>query len=179
MTEDHSLNSSFREKTIEHIFVGECLRRLWTLGIRDAEVLRADVDAAGYDLVMEVAGVLRHIQLKASFNGSKVRDQNINAKLAQKHSGCVVWLGFDPDTIELGPFYWFGGSPGQALPDVSSFKPAKHTKANAEGKKTQRRNSYVLKRSNCETLDTLDDVLERLFGLAADPARRKSLVQEA
>ena len=119
---------------------------------------------------MEVGGVLRHIQLKASYNGSTVRSQTINAKLAQKPSGCVVWLGFDPDTIELGPFYWFGESPGQALPDISGFKKAKHTKANAMGQKTERRNSYVLKRGDCEQLNTLDEVIVRLFGLQLSAA---------
>ena len=162
--ESHSLHSSFREKTLEHVFIGDCLRRLWARGIWDAEVLRADVDAAGYDLVMEVGGVLRHVQLKASYNGSTVRQQTINAKLAEKLSGCVVWMGFDPETIELGPFYWFGGAPGEPLPSMSTFKKAKHTKADATGKKGERRNSYILKRTACERLNSLDEVIERLFG---------------
>jgi hypothetical protein len=160
----HSLHSSYREKTLEHIFIGDCLRRLWARGVLDTEVLRADVDAAGYDIVMEVSRVLRHIQLKASYNGSKVYQQKINAKLADKQSGCVVWIGFDPDTLDLGPFYWFGGKPGLPLPSMSGFKKAKHTKANATGYKGERRNSYILKRSSCERLTNLDDVLDRLFG---------------
>lgn len=165
MTEDHSLNSTVREKTLEHIFIGDCLRRLWSRGVRDAEVLRADVDAGGYDMVMEVSNVLRHIQIKASFNGSNVTEQTINARLLKKPSGCVVWMGFDPETLELGPFYWFGGRPGQSLPALTGFKKAKHTKANAEGEKTERRNSYKLKRTACEKIDTLDAVLKQLFGI--------------
>lgn len=167
MTESHFLHSSFREKTLEHIFIGDCLRQLWAKGIRDAEVLRADVDGAGYDVVMEVGGVLRHIQLKASYNGSSVREQAINAKLADKPSGCVVWMGFDPDTMRLGPFFWFGGPPGQPLPPITGFKKARHTKANAEGQKTERRNSYKLKRTSCERLETLDQVLDELFGIGS------------
>lgn len=165
MTEDHSLNSAVREKTLEHVFIGDCLCRLWAEGVRDAEVLRADVDAGGYDMVMEVKGKLRHIQLKASFNGSKVTEQTINARLAKKPSGCVIWLGFDPKTLELGPFYWFGNPPDEALPDIPGSKKAKHTKANAQGEKTERRNSYKLKRTACEKVDTLNGVLKRLFGI--------------
>ncbi len=162
--DSHFLHSSFREKILEHVFVGDCLRRLWARGVWDAEVLKADVDAAGYDLVMEVGGILRHIQLKASFNGSTTRQQTIHGKLAGKPSGCVIWMGFDSKTIELGPFYWFGGQPGMPLPNMSDFKKAKHSKADATGRKGERRNSYLLKLSSCECLATLDDVLDHLFG---------------
>lgn len=84
--ESHFLQLSFREKTLEHVFIGDCLRRLWAKGVWEAEVLKAEVDAAGYDLVMKVSGVHRHIQLKASYNGSTVREQTINTKLADKPS---------------------------------------------------------------------------------------------
>ena len=38
---DHpdSSHSAFREKTLEHLFIGEVLRRLGLKGVRDAEVL--------------------------------------------------------------------------------------------------------------------------------------------
>jgi hypothetical protein len=49
----HFLQSSLREKLLEHLFIGELLRRLWRLGRRDIEVLRAEIDASGYDLVLE------------------------------------------------------------------------------------------------------------------------------
>ena len=165
MADDHSVNSGVREKTLEHVFVGDCLRRLWAKGIHDAEVLRADVDAGGYDLVMEVNGVLRHIQLKASFNGAKTSRQTVNARLGQKPSGCVVWMGFDPETIKLGPFYWFGGALGEPLPDIAAFRRARHSRGNRDGVKAERRNSFVLNQGDFEKLETLDDVLHRLFGV--------------
>jgi hypothetical protein len=90
MTDEHSLYSSLREKTIEHIFVGDCLRALWSQGSRDIEVLRPDVDSGGYDVAIECRGVLRHIQLKASHRSSKTREQKINARLCLKPNGCVI-----------------------------------------------------------------------------------------
>jgi len=161
----HSINSRVRENTLAHIFIGDCLRHLWSKDHRDSEILRAEVDACGYDLVMEVAGILRHVQLKAAYNGAKTRRQTINGKLAEKPSGCVIWMGFDKDTMELGPFYWFGGKPGKPLPGIAGFKPAKHTRANAKGIKAERRNSFVLKQTDCEKLDTLGGILNRLFGI--------------
>lgn len=164
MADAHSLQSSFREKTLEHVFVGDCLRRLWACGVYDAEVLRADVDGAGYDIVMEANGVLRHIQLKASFNGARTSTQKVHAKLAAKPSGCVVWIGFDAQTIDLGPFYWFGAAPGEPLPSLADKRLARHTKGNAQGEKSERPNIHVLNKGDFERLETIDDVLGRLFG---------------
>ena len=103
-------------------------------------------------------------------DSSEVGHQTINAKLGEKPSGCVVWMGFDRETLAVGPFYWFGDAPGSALPDISGFKKAKHSKANAKGQKLERRNSYILKRTDCQCLDSLDHVLDELFS-----GRRTSL----
>ena len=78
------------------------LRCLWRRGLRDIEVLRAEVDRAGYDLVLESNGVLRHVQLKASYRYAKTARVGININLAQKPSGCVLWIWFDPDSMDLG-----------------------------------------------------------------------------
>jgi hypothetical protein len=129
-----------------------------------AEVLRADVDAAGYDIVLEVTGQARHIQLKASHSGAATNRQTINRRLADKPSGCVIWIRFDPDSMELGPFGWFGGDPGAALPSLEGFGQAKHTKGDASGAKAYRRNSVILLRRDFEWLAGLDEVLGRLFG---------------
>ena len=162
--ESHALHSSFREKALEHVFIGECLRRLWSKGVHDAEVLRAEVDGAGYDLVIEVRGVLRHIQLKASYNGSATSRQTVNEALTGKPSGCIVWMGFDVATLGLGPFLWFGGEPNEPLPPIDGFSKARHTKADSKGQKGERRNSRVLPKSAFEKLATFDQLIARLFG---------------
>jgi len=77
----HFLESGLREKVLEHLFVGDLLRCLWRKGVRDIEVLRAEVDRAGYDLVLECNGVLRHVQLKSSHRSAKTRDVKIHVNL--------------------------------------------------------------------------------------------------
>ena len=49
---DHSEHSMLRELIIEHLFIGEGLRKLWRRGITDVEVLRSEIDTFGYDLVI-------------------------------------------------------------------------------------------------------------------------------
>lgn len=158
----HFFDSSLREKVIEHLFVGELLRCLWRRGVRDIEVLRAEVDRAGYDLVFEANGAMRHIQLKSSHRAAKTSEVGVNVNLAEKPSGCVLWIWFDPDSMDLGPFLWFGGRPGEPLPPLGD-RIGKHTKADSTGTKGPRPNIRILKKVQFLTVPTIDDVVKVLF----------------
>lgn len=159
----HSAHSGTREKVLEHLFVGDLLRCLWRDGRRDVEVLRAEVDKGGYDVVFEAGGIIRHVQLKSSHRTAKTNDVGININLARKPSGCVVWILFDSESMELGPFLWFGGPPGAPLPALGD-RIGKHTKANQERVKGQRPNIRELRRSQFQILPTMHAVIGALFG---------------
>lgn len=141
---EHNLYSSYREALLEHLFSGEVMRHLWLRGNVRIETLKPQVDDAGYDLVLEANGVVRHVQLKSSHNGSSTGDVRVSLDLVKKPSGCVVWLWFDKATLRLGPFLFFGNAPGLPLPSISELKIAKHTKANAQGLKNERPNVRVI-----------------------------------
>ena len=163
---EHSHQSSHLEALLEHLFLGSLLRTLWCAGPVSVEVIKPLVDDAGYDVVLEAKGVVRHIQLKSSFRGSKTARQKVHLRLADKPSGCVIWIRFDPKTMELGPFLWFGSGPGKPLPDLKKFKVARHTKGDAAGHKAERPMHRVVPKGQFETLNTINDVVEALFGFA-------------
>jgi hypothetical protein len=155
--------SSALEKVLEHRFVAELTAALWLHGATDFEVLRSEVDSHGYDIVIEANGVIRHIQLKVLRRGGKRSEVTLSTRLARKPSGCVVWMIYDPATLALGPFLWFGGTPGQPLPGLGE-KVGRHTKGNAEGTKTARPEHRVVKKSAFETVATMAALVDRLFG---------------
>ena len=161
--EEHSLNSSFREKLIEHLFVGELLKLSWVNKNYSLEVSKPEVDNSGYDLIIEAQGILRHIQLKAAFVGAKTSRQNIHVSLATKQSGCVVWVFFDKSNLDLGPFLFFGGKPGEPLPDLSDLKIAKHTKGDADGLKAERPNIRTINKGSFTSYKTIEDIYHALF----------------
>lgn len=140
------------------------MRCLWLSGVHRMEVLKPQVDDGGYDLLMEANGIVRHIQLKASHGFSSTARVSVNLRLLEKPSGCVVWVIFDPATLALGPFLWFGGSPGERFPDVRDLKVARHTKGNAQGVKHERPNMRVIPKGRFEIVKTVPDLLLRLFG---------------
>ncbi len=160
----HSAHSSSREKVLEHLFVGELLKCLWLKGVYDAELLRADTDAGGYDIVVDNGpGIIRHIQLKTSRRGGKAKRQKVNMKLAEKPSGCVIWIEFNEKTLELGPFWWLGEAPGTKMLKLGN-KIAKQTKGDKTGHKSERPNVRVLARGKFTKLATMEKLVERLFG---------------
>lgn len=161
---DHSLLSSYREALLEHLFAGEIMRHAWLSGLRRMEVLKPQVDGGGYDLVLESKSVVRHVQLKATFRTSTVRRFTIHTGLSRKPSGCVICMHFDQETLELGPFFWLGGAPGEQLPDLSRFPVARHTKGDSKGVKNPRPNLRVVPRSAFERVDDVALLAAKLFG---------------
>ena len=164
----HSLYSRYREMLVEHLFSGEVMRFLWLRGNIRMEVLKPQVDDGGYDLVLEANEVVRHVQLKASHSRAATSEVKVSLSLTRKPSGCVVGTIFDQDTMVLGPFLWFGGAPGARLPELGS-KVAKHTKGTAQGVKLERPNMRVLSKRAFVELNTVDQLVMRLFGPLRSP----------
>ena len=156
--------SSAREKLVEHVFLGELLRGLWRRNVRDLEVLRPEVDSGGYDLALEYRGLTRHVQLKSSHRGAKRATITANVKLLDRPSACILWIYFDPDTMLLGPYLWFGGAPKERIPSFGE-KVARHTKHNAQRKKADRPGHRVIAKSRFNRLDTINEVIQKLIGL--------------
>ena len=160
----HFHHSSFREKLIEHLLIGELLMYSWRNGNCSLEISRPEVDRAGYDLVAEHGRCLRHIQLKGARKGATTAKQKVHLALAEKPSGCVVWAFLDDDSLTLGPFLFFGGRPGQPLPDLNSFSVSKHTKGTAQGVKAARPNLRDVPKGHFRRLDTIEELWLTLFG---------------
>jgi hypothetical protein len=163
------LKSTFIEQLVEHVFISEVLQEVWYSFGKTVEVLRSEVDASGYDVVFECNDILRHVQLKTSMPNAKVAGQKVNLALAEKPSGCVVWIKRHEDDesrrMKLS-YLFFGGKPRERL-SLAGFKVAKHAKANARGIKTERPAIRVVPKSQFEEILTTEKLVEQLFGILA------------
>lgn len=164
----HTNHSSYREKLIEHLFISELLKISWIKGDCQLEVAKPEVDNSGYDVIVESNRAVRHIQLKASYIGGSTSKQNIHIKLGEKPSGCVVWILFNQDTLELGPYLFYGGPPGQPLHSLENAKIAKHYKGDSTGKKAERPNIRELSKSSFTTYQSISALYDALFGQSTD-----------
>jgi len=154
-------HSTLRERIVEHLFVGEALRIFWEKDITDVEVFRSEFDAHGYDFAMAQRNIVRHIQLKTSLN--KPRKLTIAQSLAEKPSGCVIWIQI-ASNLQPGPYYWLGGNPGGPLPDISKFPNSIRPTRNKKGERPVRLNYREVPLSKFERVDSLPEILKRLFG---------------
>lgn len=156
--------SVYREQLLEHLLIGDLLKYSWLQAGATLEVSQPSIDRSGHDVVLEANGVTRHLQLKSSSHVATTPAQKVHVGLASKPSGCVVWTRFDPDTMKLGPFLFFGASPGMALPSLGAFKVAKHTKGNKDGIKMERPNLRIVRRSQFREIADIPSLYVALFG---------------
>jgi hypothetical protein len=161
--EDHARNSVLREIILEHFFVGEVLKRLWQRRIFDVEILRSEFDAGGYDLIISRGEIVRHIQLKSRLKTSATREVSVGVRLADRPSGCVIWMVID-DALEFQDFLYFGSEPGKPLPSLVDMKTTKHVKANKDGAFLERPAHRTVPINQFKSLSTLDAVINALLG---------------
>ncbi|GEJ56601.1 hypothetical protein [Anaeromyxobacter diazotrophicus] len=158
--------SSYREQLVEYVFLSELLQDCWFRRRQKVDVLRADVDGAGYDLVLDCQGVIRHVQLKSMVEGGKRSHVDIQLSLCSQASGAVVMVVLESDPARLVRLSYLalGGAPGKSLPDISTFKVTKHSKGNAEGVKAERPGLRCVPLSGFARLSTMADLSDWLFG---------------
>ncbi|KPZ57957.1 hypothetical protein [Pseudoalteromonas sp. P1-25] len=161
----HNEHSSYREKLIEHLFISELLKLSWLEHECSLEIAKPEVDNSGYDVIGECYGVVRHIQLKASFITSSTSKQNIHMKLADKPSGCVIWIIFDENTLEFKNFLFYGDVAGEPLPGIENLKTARHTKGNKDGIKNERPNIKIINKGQFQSINSVRELFNILFSI--------------
>jgi hypothetical protein len=158
----HSRHSSLRANILEHVFLAELLRALWTAGHRQIEVLRSEVDSAGYDVVVVCDGITRYIQLKSSHRLAKTRRVDVNTRIVTKQGGCVIWMLFDGATLAPHEYLWFGGCGTSMIPEIGE-RVGRHSR----GAKKPRPAIRVLTRTQFDVFPGIEDLVRQLFGRIA------------
>lgn len=153
----NSKDSSYIEKMIEHIFLSEILTKAWVKYKKKISIIRPEIDDSGYDLILECEGIMSFIQLKTS--NEKIKPQKVNEKLFKKKEFAVILIIVDKEKMMLENYYYFADK----NISVVNLKPAKHTKANSKGIKTERPNIKEIPRSGFVKLNSIQELLEKLF----------------
>lgn len=168
---DEIANSSALEHVLEHIFLSEILQEAWFRRGKVVDVLHTSVDAFGYDVALEMNGIVRHVQLKGRRKAGATSSYKISQLLGERGSGCVVVMLWErnPETDRIDLAYrWFGGPPGTKLPNLGD-KIAKHSKGDATGAKKERDAIRVVGLGRFDKPCGIGDLLDKLFGPAQAP----------
>ncbi|MXO91892.1 hypothetical protein [Pontixanthobacter aquaemixtae] len=160
-----SLKSATREKILEHRFIAEITSELWRRGLFDFTVSHSEVDDSGYDLILELGDVMRHIQLKAKHDTGRTAQYSIQTALTQRPSGCVIVMIHDPKDLSLKGFRFLGNAPGKPLGGLGD-RVARHTKGNSLGEKGLRPALRAVSLGKFEFVENIAQLAELLFGPA-------------
>ena len=160
----HTAYSQLRESITTHAFLAEIGTEIWRRSHFDAEILRAEFDAGGHDLVISANGVTRHIQLKTIILSGKRASWGTSRRLADQPSGCVVVLHIDEDNLQIRQYGLFAGPPGHPLPNITGFRATRHTKADATGHKAVRQGRWEVPKSKFQIFDDVRGLYDALFG---------------
>ncbi len=70
--------------------------------------------------------------------------------------------------LEIGPYWWFGGEPGEPLPDLSGFASPKRIRRTKDGQRPPRPNHSKVLTRYFRQVNDLNGFLEMLFGPLPD-----------
>lgn len=157
-----STYSTTRERILEHRFIADVTAELWKRGHFDFAVSHSEVDNSGYDLIIEVGEVIRHIQLKAIQHEGSRREFGLQMRLKDKPSACAVLIEHDPRTLTISGWRFFGGLPGCPIPDLGD-KKVRHTKGNSSGFKAERPTLRNVSLASFDTIGSVTELVDRLF----------------
>jgi hypothetical protein len=122
-------------------------------------VLRSEVDAAGYDLILESGGLIRHVQLKAIRRGARTSKQTVNARLEQRKGGCIIWIFYSVNSANYRGELSYRWREAANLPATRET----HTRGGRE-RERERENTRVIPKSDFEEVPTISALVDRLFG---------------
>ena len=112
-------SSSHREKVVEHVFLGDLLRYLWVA--RDRR--RAGAQARGRCLRLRPGAVARQGHPARAAEDVDARRRRQRRSRSRSHwariragASCGFVLN---DDLTFDHFLWFGGEPGEPLPDLN------------------------------------------------------------
>lgn len=112
----------FFEQMVEQRLLADLLLDAWRNDER-IEVLRAGSDDAGFTMILESFGIIRHTALVCTMADARLPDVPVALALADKPEGCVIWAEVenDPQGIRL-IYHWLGSDPGRPIIPLGDFK---------------------------------------------------------
>lgn len=119
-----STNSSYVENVLTHHLIAELSSELWQRGKRLA-IFNAEVDDAGFDLVLGCEQQLRYVQIKQKHSEGKAASFSVRLDFSKLPGSCVVVIVYDRAQLRIKNFLFYGGIASDPMPSVETFPSSK------------------------------------------------------
>jgi hypothetical protein len=145
-------NSNFFESLLEHRFIFDLGRSLLLRETPEfLNVLKADVDMFGFDIVLGSGARVLHVQMKIRSNTLPSNPYDIQENLWLIEHAVVIWILYSSENLE-SISYSMVGCP---MPSMDRYPIGKRTGFRA------------IKMQTAESYDTIDQLAQRLFPIRA------------
>ncbi len=112
-------NSRFFENLLEHRFLFDLRRQLVLDSTpRLVNVLKSEVDAYGFDLVLSLADRSLHVQMKTRSGSPPPNAYELSEALWALPNACAIWMLYDPSKLEPTSYYLLG----LPMPPMGGFR---------------------------------------------------------
>jgi len=110
---------------IENLFTHRLLYDLARfLAVRSTPLLlttlRSEIDDSGIDVVLKLASVTRFVQLKTKSNKTN-GIYAVKRTLGGTPGGCVIWIHYNPLTLEPSSYSMFGGRANSLMQSLDDY----------------------------------------------------------
>lgn len=117
--------SSHVENVLIHALIAKVAQELWQRDPwLDFQVFKTDVDDSGFDLVLGCKGMMRFIQIKQTHLQGKAAKYSMRLDFTRMMGACAIVVVFDGNALEIDHFLFYGGLPGESMPDISGNQPS-------------------------------------------------------
>ena len=118
--------SSYVENVLRHALIAELSSVVWGRNSDAAlQVLNAEVDNAGFDLVLGLGTQVRYIQLKQTHDQKVPRHCSVRLSFSALPGSCVVLMSHTISELRLTQFRFFGGPPGEPMESITELRLSK------------------------------------------------------
>ncbi len=157
--------SSYVENVLVHRLVASLAGESWR---RDPNsplhIFNAEVDDAGFDLVLACADKLRYIQVKQVHLSGKASKFSVRLEFTQLPGSCVIVVVHSESELQVEHFLFFGASSGEPMPSVANEKASvSPIKRGADGKKKARLHYRDIPRRKFRGPLNTGELLDALF----------------
>jgi hypothetical protein len=163
-TEALSRHSSYVENALRHVFLCALFQAVWERDhTQKLHVYNNEVDDSGFDLVASLGNVVRHIQLKGTHTTGRARSVSAHVALSAAQGGCIVWVAYSAETLQIQDYRFFGLAAGEAIADISHLPAAMTQRRDIHGLRRARENHRIVKRADFTDPLTIHELLDALF----------------
>ncbi|HEX8980848.1 MAG TPA: hypothetical protein VF811_14160 [Parasulfuritortus sp.] len=157
--------SSHIENILQHAFLFELGSHVWRQDPRERlTILKAEVDDAGYDLIVERDVMIRRIQLKQAHDGKTPKSFSFRVEFAMHPGACIVVIHYSMRDLRPTSYSFFGQGLEEEMPYVGpervTYAPGRRT---ASGEKVVRTKYRDAPFSQFKQNLSMGELLDELF----------------